>query len=262
MFDLYGENGLKNDGVPDGNRGFLKETGEATFNSFFGTSEPFQAEEIENRFLSTNDTGRAPKPDCIKVECIQRQQKNYVMIVLHPQQILYLTLEELFSGCVRRVHVERRVLNSDGMSTRVERFPISVGVAPGTPSGTRLLFAGKGHQDVASTDRGDVEFEIEEIPHPKFRRQADTLVYSEKIYISEALAGKNVSIELLNGRKLSLPITTIVYPGFIQVVKGHGMPSGGGRHGDLHIHFDIEFPPSLSADVKGRLKTLLPVPHK
>lgn len=162
---------------------------------------------------------------------------------------------------MRRIGVQRRVLNSDGMSTRMESFPISLEIAPGTAAGTRFLFAGKGHQDV-STSRGDIEFEIAEIPHPKFRRQADTLVYSEKIYISEALAGKTISIELLNGRKLSVPITKIVYPGYIQVLKGHGMPIGGGRHGDLHIHFDIEFPSSLSVDVKSRLKTLLPVPHK
>lgn len=82
---------------------------------------------------------------------------------------------------------------------------------------------------------------------------------TQKISLVEALTGCTVQLTTLDGRNLTIPINTVVYPGYKEVVPKEGMPipKEPSKRGDLRIKFNIKFPSRLTDDQKSGLKMLL-----
>jgi len=127
-------------------------------------------------------------------------------------------------------------------------------------SGQKIEFRGEGDQ-VPGVLPGDVVFEIEQKPHPRFQRKDDDLFYHAEIDLLTALAGGQIFLEHLDDRWLTVnifpgdPIT----PGAIKVIKGQGMPSY--RHhdyGNLYIQFDVKFPDKTELQNLELLERVLP----
>ncbi|KAH0252946.1 chaperone protein dnaJ, partial [Aureobasidium melanogenum] len=115
----------------------------------------------------------------------------------------------------------------------------------------------------------DVQFEIEQKPHPRFQRKGDDLFYQAEIDLLTALAGGAIYIEHLDDRWLTVEIKPgeVISPGEIKVIRGQGMPSY--RHhdfGNLYIQFDVKFPEVLTSadgqpmtdEQKAALESVLP----
>jgi len=131
-----------------------------------------------------------------------------------------------------------------GKKTVVERKVLHVHVDRGVKSGHKINFPGEGDQ-MPGVLAGDVQFEIEQKPHPRFQRKDDDLFYHAEIDLLTALAGGIIFIEHLDDRWLTVNIFPgdPIKPGAIKVIKGQGMPSY--RHhdfGNLYIQFDVKFP--------------------
>ncbi|BDD54591.1 hypothetical protein MAP00_000195 [Monascus purpureus] len=131
-----------------------------------------------------------------------------------------------------------------GKKTIVERKVLHVHVDRGIKNGHKVEFRGEGDQ-APGVLPGDVVFEIETKPHPRFQRKDDDLFYHAEIDLLTALAGGDISIEHLDDRWLTITIKPgeIITPGVIKEIKGQGMPSY--RHhnfGNLYIQFDVKFP--------------------
>jgi DnaJ homolog subfamily A member 2 len=101
-----------------------------------------------------------------------------------------------------------------GKKTVIERKVLHVHVDRGVQSGTKIPFYGEGDQ-LPGVDPGDVVFEIEQKPHPRFQRKGDDLFYSAKIDLLTALAGGTIHIEHLDDRWLSVEILPgeVIKPG-------------------------------------------------
>lgn len=147
-----------------------------------------------------------------------------------------------------------------GKKTIVERKVLHVHVDRGVKSGHKIEFRGEGDQ-MPGVLAGDVVFEIEQKPHPRFQRKDDDLFYHAEIDLLTALAGGQIYIEHLDDRWLTVnifpgePIT----PGTIRVIKGQGMPSF--RHhdfGNLYIQFDVKFPDKSEIQNVELLEQILP----
>jgi len=52
---------------------------------------------------------------------------------------LYVTLEEINSGCVKKMKISRRVLQPDGTPKKEDKY-VSISVKPGWKSGTKVSF--------------------------------------------------------------------------------------------------------------------------
>ena len=61
-----------------------------------------------------------------------------------------------------------------GKKTDIKREVLVVNVDKGVPNGYKIDFRGEGDQ-MPGVQPGDVQFEIEQKPHPRFRRQGDDL---------------------------------------------------------------------------------------
>lgn len=92
-----------------------------------------------------------------------------------------------------------------GKKTVVDRKVLHVHVDRGVRSGTKIEFRGDGDQ-APGIEAGDVVFEIEEKPHPRFARKGDDLHYKCDLDLVTALAGGTIYIEHLDERWLSVDI--------------------------------------------------------
>jgi DnaJ family protein A protein 2 len=93
----------------------------------------------------------------------------------------------------------------NGKKTVVERKVLHVHVDRGVRSGHKIEFRGEGDQ-TPGVQAGDVVFEIEQKPHPRFQRKDDDLFYHAEIDLVTALAGGTIFIEHLDDRWLSVEI--------------------------------------------------------
>lgn len=105
-----------------------------------------------------------------------------------------------------------------GKKTVVERKVLHVPIDRGVKSGHKIDFRGEGDQ-IPGAVPGDVQFEIEQKPHPRFQRKDDDLFYQCDIDLLTALGGGNINIEHLDDRWLTVfippgdPITPGTYFG-------------------------------------------------
>lgn len=156
-----------------------------------------------------------------------------------------------------------RCKQCNGKKTVVDRKVLHVNVDRGVKSGARVEFRGEGDQ-APGILAGDVVFEIEQKPHPRFTRKDDDLLYNCEVELVTALAGGTIFIEHLDDRWLSVDILpgeaispgksaisrfmtgnllTYIHTGAVKMIRGQGMPSY--RHhdfGNLYIQFTVKFP--------------------
>ncbi|KAJ5807801.1 mitochondrial protein import protein MAS5 [Penicillium riverlandense] len=137
-----------------------------------------------------------------------------------------------------------RCKRCNGKKTTVERKVLHVHVDKGVRDGHKIEFRGEGDQMPGALP-GDVVFEIEQKPHPRFQRKNDDLFYQAEIDLLTALAGGTIHIEHLDERWLTVNIAPgeVIVPDAIKVIGGQGMPSFRHHdHGNLYIKFDVKFP--------------------
>ncbi|KAG6995467.1 mitochondrial protein import protein mas5 [Physcia stellaris] len=134
-----------------------------------------------------------------------------------------------------------------GKKTVIERKVLHVHVDKGVKTGHKIDFRGEGDQ-MPGVLAGDVQFEIEQKPHPRFQRKDDDLFFHAEIDLLTALAGGEIHVEHLDDRWLTVRMEPgeVISPGEIKMIRGQGMPSM--RHhdfGNLYVQFDVKFPPEM-----------------
>lgn len=92
-----------------------------------------------------------------------------------------------------------------GNKVIVERKVLHVHVDRGVKPGHKIDFRGEGDQ-APGVITGDVQFEIDQQPHPRFQRKDDDLFYQAEIDLLTALAGGTINVEHLDDRWLTVQI--------------------------------------------------------
>ncbi|CAI0414851.1 unnamed protein product [Linum tenue] len=272
IYDQYGEEGLNEippsgfGNGPNGANGFNSRNAEDIFAEFFGSSpfgfgggptggvgrssSRFQSESVatatngmfdgSNMFRSegttTTTAPRKPPPVESKLSC---------------------TLEELYSGSTRKMKISRTVVDSHGRQAQ-ETEILTIDVKPGWKKGTKITFPDKGNEQ-PNQQPADLVFMIDEKPHNVYKRDGNDLMIHHRVTLAEALGGTTASIDTLDGRTLSVPVTDIVSPGYELAVAREGMPIAKepGNRGDLIIKFEVKFPTKLTMEQRAGLKCFL-----
>eukprot|EP00428_Durinskia_dybowskii_P040363 CAMPEP_0170258250 /NCGR_PEP_ID=MMETSP0116_2-20130129/28990_1 /TAXON_ID=400756 /ORGANISM="Durinskia baltica, Strain CSIRO CS-38" /LENGTH=404 /DNA_ID=CAMNT_0010509283 /DNA_START=49 /DNA_END=1263 /DNA_ORIENTATION=+ len=146
-----------------------------------------------------------------------------------------------------------------GQGVQYEVRSLAVPVPAGTKHGEHLLLAGEGDQ-LPGFQARDVVCIIDVAEHPRFKVVDEHLVYHAHSSLVEALAGREIELEHLDGRRLVLqpPAGSVIKPYSWWRARGLGMPvSGHGpTKGDLLIKFVVVFPDTLDANTKAQLESL------
>lgn len=172
---------------------------------------------------------------------------------------LQISLEDVYKGTTKRMKITRKVLNSDGRSSRSEDKILSVDIKPGWKAGTKITFPKEGDQ-MPHNIAADIVFVIKDKPHPHFTREGSDIRYMAKVSLRDALCGTTIHVPTVDGRKIPLNISDVIKPGSIKRIQGEGLPypKQPGKRGDLIIEFTVQFPDRLSQSNKEHLKQLLP----
>uniref|UniRef100_A0A6J0SFX0 DnaJ homolog subfamily B member 13 isoform X1 n=1 Tax=Pogona vitticeps TaxID=103695 RepID=A0A6J0SFX0_9SAUR len=252
VYDKFAEEGLKG-GIPlefgvdtPWTKGYVFHGNpEKVFREFFGGDNPFAefytAEGADVNMAFGGLRGRGVKK---KDPPIERD--------------LYLSLEDLFYGCTKKIKISRRVMNDDGHASTIKDKILTIDVQPGWKQGTRITFPEEGDQG-PNIIPADIIFIVKEKLHPRFKREDDNLIYVAKLPLGKALIGCTVDVRTLDERLLNIPINDIVHPKYFKVVPGEGMPisKNPSCKGDLIMYFDIIFPERLTPAKKELLHEAL-----
>nr|XP_028581676.1 dnaJ homolog subfamily B member 13 isoform X2 [Podarcis muralis] len=166
IYDKFAEEGLKG-GIPleftvdtpwtDGY--VFHGNPEKVFRDFFGGDNPFaefytaEGAEVNMAFGGLRGKGVKKKDPPIERD-------------------LYLSLEDLFYGCTKKIKISRRVMNDDGHASTIKDKILTIDVRPGWKQGTKITFQEEGDQMPGTT--------IVSAPHtpfgllPAFRSRAQT----------------------------------------------------------------------------------------
>lgn len=286
VYDQYGEEGLKG-GVPGGGgtngaqfTSFTFSDPRTTFFRFFGTNDPFaqffggvdgggpgmfeQMEVDDDPFISLMSgglggprMGGARRAYSFNPQDAHRKPKPQDSAVVRD---LYVTLEEVAKGVTKKMKITRTAVNADGKSTRKEEKILTIEVKPGWKEGTKITFEREGDQ-IPGKIPADIVFVIRDKSHPTFKRESANIVYTAKLTLRDALCGARVTVPTLGGQTVALNLgTEIIKPQTTKRIQGYGLPhpKEPSRKGDLIVHFDIQFPSTLTESTKEILSELLP----
>lgn len=263
VYDAYGEEGLQGmpppgsggagPGMPGGGYHFDQDAAQRIFESFFGGmggmgglgghgARMFQqgglggfGMEDDFGFGGLGGRGMASRGH------LRRRTPRQVEVPLN------LTLEDLYSGVVKRRRVTRKVAAPDAASASASRSveeTLEIPVKAGWKEGTRITFAGKGDA-LEGGGAQDLVFVVRQVAHERFVRDGDDLRVTVALPLHRCLAaGGTVDVPTLDGRILRVPLREVVTPNYERVVRGEGMPvsKAPGSKGDLIIHFKIQWP--------------------
>lgn len=168
---------------------------------------------------------------------------------------LPISLEDLYTGTTKRLKVTRKLRDgATGRFITTDKI-LTINVKPGWKAGTKIRFPGEG-DELETGEAQDIEFIVEEKPHPVFKRDGDNLRMTMEISLADALAGFARQIKTLDGRTLNVNNTSsVIQPGQESRVIGEGMPnSKTGRKGDLIITYKVKFPTTLTPAQKNLIR--------
>ncbi|KAG8858774.1 DnaJ- protein scj1 [Tulasnella sp. 330] len=127
-------------------------------------------------------------------------------------------------------------------------------VTRGMPEGHEVVFDGEGDES-PDWEAGDVVLRVRSKKQQgNWRRKDTSLYWKETLAVEEALLGFEHNVTHLDGRTITLKRDGVTQPGYVQVIKGEGMPVFEGRgFGDMFIEYNVVLPASLSASLRKKL---------
>lgn len=132
---------------------------------------------------------------------------------------------------------------------------VDVTIPKGIESGRKLRLRGKGHPGAAGGPRGDLILTVRVGEHPWFKRDGLDLLIDVPLTIVEATLGTTVEVPLLKG-SVSLKIPAGTASGQKLRVRGKGLESESGEHGDFYAVTQIVPPATLAESDAGLLRDL------
>ncbi|XP_040002482.1 dnaJ homolog subfamily B member 1b [Xiphias gladius] len=284
IYDRYGEEGLKGGG-PSGGGGVggpgtfsysFQGDPHAIFAEFFGGRNPFEQffgarnggmdEDMDTddpfaRFgMGGGGMGGFPRSFSSGMgglgahsSVVKKQQDPPVV------HDLRVTLEEVLSGCTKKMKISRKRLNPDGRTVRIEDKILEVQIKKGWKEGTKITFPKEGDETPTNIP-ADVVFVLKDKPHPVFKRDGSDIVYRANISLRDALCGCTINASTLGGKTVTVSTSDIVKPGMKRRVSGEGLPypKRPDRRGDLIVEYEVKFPERLTQSARDTIAQVLP----
>ncbi|KAL5999244.1 DNAj domain protein [Asimina triloba] len=139
---------------------------------------------------------------------------------------------------------------------------LEVIVEKGMQHGQKITFPGEA-DEAPDTVTGDIVFLLQQKEHPKFKRKGDDLFFEHSLTLTEALCGFQFALMHLDNRQLLIKSNPgeVVKPDQFKAINDEGMPmyQRSFMKGKLYIHFNVDFPESLTPDQCKALESVLPL---
>lgn len=156
-----------------------------------------------------------------------------------------LSFQESIFGADRKVVINSKL---------VKQKEVAIHVPAGIDNGQMIRMSSMG-ETIEGGVPGDLYVKVHVRKHPTLRKEGINLVMDLNIKLTEALLGAEHHIATLDG-DLVLKIPSGTNTGTILRVKGKGVPTGGGKRGDLYVRIKVVLPEKLSKNVKKLIEEL------
>ncbi|ABS67722.1 DnaJ C-terminal domain-containing protein [Xanthobacter versatilis] len=147
---------------------------------------------------------------------------------------------------------------AEGASKRVglpNGKQIDIKIAAGTREGHRMRLKGQGEPSAMGGPPGDAYVTISYAPHPIFERDGDDLRQNVDVALADAVLGAKVRVPTLKGAvELAIPAWTS--GGRTFRLRGKGLPTASGGHGDLLVRTNLVLPKDKDGDLEALMKKL------
>ncbi|WCJ40129.1 hypothetical protein M5689_021060 [Euphorbia peplus] len=164
-------------------------------------------------------------------------------------------------GTGESINDKDRCTQCKGEKVVAEKKVLEVVVEKGMQHGQKITFPGEA-DEAPDTVTGDIVFVLQQKDHPKFKRKGEDLIVEHNLSLTESLCGFHFVLTHLDGRQLLIKSNPgeVVKPDSFKGINDEGMPmyQRPFMKGKLYIHFNVEFPDSLTPDQVKALEAILP----
>ena len=134
---------------------------------------------------------------------------------------------------------------------------IEIKIPAGIHDNTTLRLAGLGDDTFQNIPRGDIQLTIGIHPHMTFQRQGDDLIRNIEISCIDAMVGKSIYVDTIDGRTLEIKINAGTQPENIIAAQGYGMPNVNDPRFKGRLLLNVKMTvPTINDEQKEALKKL------
>ena len=162
-----------------------------------------------------------------------------------------LSIREILAGAMRRLEL----IDPNGTP-----YTIEVRIPKGVQDGERVRVKGKGAPGRGGGPPGNLYLRIHALPHPVFQQQGLHLYVNLPVWPWEAALGTEVKVPTLRS-----PVRLKIPPKSQSKQKlrlrGKGLPSRTGKHGDLFVILEIILPSAMTPQEQQIYEQLQAIDH-
>ncbi|MBA42737.1 MAG: hypothetical protein CMF62_01865 [Magnetococcales bacterium] len=188
----------------------------------FGRNNPFNAPPFTNRFFNSPRTKKTLITPPIEVD-------------------LQVSLSELYFGSNKKIKVNKRIFDDDGLCMRDQEI-LDVDIQAGWKDKTKITFQHCGNRN-PNCEAGNIIVNIREKDNTTWKREDSDLIYDLEVSIND-VKNINTTITHLNGDIIKVK-KKLSNSSEVLVIKNKGMPQRkGGKqigYGDLIVKFTVIF---------------------
>jgi len=148
--------------------------------------------------------------------------------------------------------VEKPCPSCNGQGLVARKVRVQFDVPPGVDSGMSMRLRGEGEPPPAGSgggERGDLYIAFEVAEHAIFTRDGVDIYIDQPLSFSQLALGVEITVPCLHGEQaLQVPPGTQTHKVFR--LRGKGMPTGGGDHGDQYVRIVAVTPRKLTDNQK------------
>ena len=136
---------------------------------------------------------------------------------------------------------------------------VEINIPAGVAEGMVVNVSGKGNAAPHNGVNGDIQVYIQELPHEKFVRDGQDLIYNLLLDFPTAALGGDVEVPTIDGKKAKVTIEPGTQPGKALRLRGKGLPAVkgyGSGNGDEVINISVYVPKKLSREERKAIEQL------
>jgi len=135
---------------------------------------------------------------------------------------------------------------------------IEIKIPQGIRDGTTIRLAGIGDNSIPNQPPGDIHLKVNILPSDRFTRIEDDLQQDITITCIEAMLGKSITLDTIDGKTLEINIAPGIQPGQTLSIPGYGMPNMHDNRlkGRLLLNVNVTVPKFITDEQKQILEKL------
>lgn len=168
---------------------------------------------------------------------------------------IVISMEQVLNGTTVPLEIERWIVENGNKV--FEQETVYLTIPQGVDDGEMVILRDKGNV-INDSVKGDIKVFVKVENETAFKRNGLDLILEKKITLKEALCGFSFEIKYINGKSYTLNNNkgNIIPPDYHKVYPNMGLTRDEHK-GKMIIHFQLEFPDTLTEEQINKLAEIL-----